>query len=100
MPEEEPKPRPLKDVVVTQAPAYVRELLKDIRITIPIANAYPAICEILNEGLRNIVAATPDRADMPAVVISIDHMQKHFRLFMQQGEIDKRRIEREATEQR
>lgn len=78
----------LNDVVVTQAPAYIRELIKDVGMTIPIAKAFDAIEALILEAQRNVVTTTAERADLPAVITSIDHLLKHFRLFRDQGKVD------------
>ena len=88
MPDETAKPKIPKDVVVTQAPAHVRELLKNIRVTIPIASSFDAIEAVLLEAQRNIVTTTTDKADLPAAITAIDHLMKHFRLFKDQGLVD------------
>jgi hypothetical protein len=81
------------DIVVTQAPAHVREMLKDKAVTIPVATAFPAIEAILLEAQRNVVSTTVDKADLPAAIAAIDHLMKHFRLFRDQGGIEIKRRE-------
>lgn len=81
-------PKPPNDVVVYQAPAHVREMLKDKRVTIPIANSFGQIEMILLEAQRNVVTTTADRADLPATIIALDHTLKHFRLFRDQGMVE------------
>lgn len=85
--------KPLKDVQVTSAPAHVRELLKEIQVTIPIAKGFDAIERVLLEAQRNIVKTTTPREDLPASIIAIDHLLTHFRLFRDQGLVDAKRIE-------
>lgn len=97
MSEQTKPPKPPQDIVVTQAPAHVRELLKNIRVTIPIATAFDAIELVMLEAQRNIVLTTTDKADLPAAITAIDHMMKHFRLFKDQGNVDIAKREAEKS---
>lgn len=93
MAEENQPKKPLKDVEVTSAPAHVRALLKQIRITIPIAQSFDAIEAVLLEAQRNLVKTTTDKADLPAAIIAIDHLLTHFRLFRDQGVVDQSKVQ-------
>jgi len=71
------------NILVNKAPAYVKQLLKNQQVTIPIASSFEAIEEVLLEAQRNILQTKDE--DTAATIRAIAHLLIHYRLMRDQG---------------
>lgn len=71
-------------VEVSKAPEYVRELLKNDDLVLKVAGSFDEIEAIILEAQRNVTKLT-EKGEEAAMIRSIDHLLKHFRLFRDVG---------------
>ena len=81
-----------KFIDVSKAPPYVKELLMDHEITIPIAKSFKAIDAVIQEATRNAVTL-PNQADMAPMLQALGHLFSHFRMMRDQGNHDIKYLE-------
>jgi K+/H+ antiporter YhaU regulatory subunit KhtT len=92
------KPNPIERKVITvnNAPPYVRELLNNVEITIPIYKSWAAIDAVFQEATRNI-ATLENQNEIGPTVVAINHNFTHFRMMRDQGKHDVEYIEKQKA---
>jgi len=76
-----------KFIRVDKAPPYVKELLGNMEVTVPIAKAFGAIDIVIQEATRNAVT-TENQQDMAPMLLALGHLFSHFRMMRDQGNHD------------
>lgn len=79
-------------IKVDKAPPYVRELLADIKITIPICNSFDAIDTLIQEATRNAVTIE-NQEEIAPMLLALGHLFSYFRMMRDQGKHDKKYLE-------
>jgi hypothetical protein len=80
-------------VKVDKAPPYVKELVGNIEVTIPIYKAFPALKEVVMAATLNF-PTVENQADAAPVIIALNHLFAHLCLIRDQGKHDSDYIEK------
>lgn len=80
-------------IKLDKAPPYVKEMIGNMDITVPIFKNFPAIKEVILEASRNAVTME-NQTEAAPMLLALGHLFTHFCLLRDQGKHDADYIEK------